>query len=213
MNEPTAALIGPFARPSDVEPLTRADLLVAVDRGIDHARGLGIVPALVVGDFDSVSDAGRQWAFDPANGIIVVEVASEKDFTDLDLAFRTCLSRQVYSIDLYGFVGGRLDHQLAVVGVCARYMDRATIRLIGDGEIAHFIPVGQAGTVEKGVRFSVLALGDQKGGEVEVSIEGARYPLRRQRLPLLSDQGVSNIADVRSVVTVHTGRVALITSL
>ncbi len=37
-----------------------AVVVVAADRGVDHALSLGIVPHVAVGDFDSVSAAGLE---------------------------------------------------------------------------------------------------------------------------------------------------------
>ena len=82
------------------------DLVLAADAGYEVCRREGIVPDLVLGDFDSMEQ--------PKDAENVLRVPVEKDDTDTMLAVKTALENGCDTIYLYGGTGGkRLDHTLA----------------------------------------------------------------------------------------------------
>src|SRR5689334_19399915 len=92
-------------------------LVVAADSGLDLAEQLGIEPTLVVGDFDSVSEAALTRARERVAEIVEHPVA--KDETDLELALDEVIARGADRIVVVGGAGGRLDHLLANVAAVA----------------------------------------------------------------------------------------------
>jgi len=86
-----------------------SDFVIAADGGYTELVGRGIVPDLVVGDFDSLGTA-------PDHPNIVFSPV-EKDDTDMMLAVRQGLDRGYMSFIINGGVGGRLDHTLLCLTV------------------------------------------------------------------------------------------------
>lgn len=82
----------------------RADFIVCADGGTRHAAACGIVPDLVIGDFDS----GEK----PEN-CRVIQLRPEKDDSDLMCCVKTILSEGADTIWLACASGGRMDHFLA----------------------------------------------------------------------------------------------------
>ena len=82
-------------------------LVIAADGGFDYARSLGIEPALVVGDFDSMPR--------PETAAELICLPCEKDDTDMLYAARRALERGAAMCHLYGGTGGRADHTMANV--------------------------------------------------------------------------------------------------
>jgi len=81
------------------------DTVIAADGGWRICREEGIVPDLLLGDFDSlhtVPDFGH-----------IRRVPVEKDDTDMMLAIKEGLARGETDFRLYGGVGGRTDHTIA----------------------------------------------------------------------------------------------------
>ena len=81
------------------------DTVIAADGGWRICREEGIVPDLLLGDFDSlhtVPDFGH-----------ICRVPVEKDDTDMMLAIKEGLARGETDFHLYGGVGGRTDHTIA----------------------------------------------------------------------------------------------------
>ena len=75
-----AAGEGPATLPAPPESAT----VIAADGGLDRALALGLRPAIVLGDLDSVSETALRQA--ESDGIRVVRHPTEKDATDLELA-------------------------------------------------------------------------------------------------------------------------------
>ena len=180
----------------------RPALVIAADRGMDHLAAQGIVPDLVVGDFDSL---GRV-----PEGSNVVRHPVEKDDTDMLLAIREGLARGCRQFVLYGGLGGRLDHTVANLQALA-FLARhgASGFLLGDG---------LAATV---VRSGSLAFGPEHTGAVSVfcngpdargvDLEGLYYPLRDAVLTSGFPLGVSNrFTGVPSRVSVREGELLVI---
>ena len=96
-----------------LDELVPPQLVVAADSGADIALGLGLVPDVIVGDFDSVTPAGAAAAGEQRR------FPTDKDATDLALALAEARHRGAGSISVVGGSGGRLDHFLANVAVLA----------------------------------------------------------------------------------------------
>ena len=92
--------------------------VIAADSGLDHAVAAGIDPHRLVGDLDSVSAAGRMWAY--AHEVHIDEHPAIKDETDTELALAAAIADpQNTGVLLLGgldpLVDGRLDHVLGTL--------------------------------------------------------------------------------------------------
>lgn len=214
MQHQDALVVGPL--PLDAEArdvlLGSTSYVVAVDGGLAHCHEYGIVPDLIVGDFDSLPDATELLGWAHQHDIEIVQVPPDKDYTDLSLALMVCRDLAIPQTRVIGCFGGLLDHQLAVLGSMAAIADCSEVMLMGpDGQKAHIL-ANQDSTCEvpADYRFSVIAL----SGQACVSVTGARWNLMRQQLSGLSDWGVSNHteAGVSATVTAHEGTVCVTTN-
>lgn len=163
-------------------PLTGEELVIAADGGLAHTRKLGIVPDVILGDFDSLG-------YTP-EGANVFPV--EKDDTDAMLAVRRGLAEGCALFFLYGSLDGpRLDHTVA---------NFQTLQFLADhGAKGYLVGNDTVVTVVKNdtLRFSqdakgtvsVFCLGpDAKG----VTLRGLYYPLENGTLTPGFPLGVSN---------------------
>lgn len=172
-------------------------LIIAADQGLRHLEKAGVVPDLIVGDFDSLGQV--------PSGENVIQHPVEKDDTDMMLAVKTGLGRGCRTFVLYGGIGGRLDHTYANLQTLAYLSDHgARGYLLGDGFIATAwkdgtldFPAGLTGPV------SVFCPGEKAEG---VSIEGLYYPLQNAVLTSGFPLGVSNqFTGVSARVSVRKG--------
>lgn len=111
--------------------LAHAPLLVAADGGAGKALAAGHDPAAVIGDFDSLAAADR--ARIPESRLFPI---TEQDSTDFDKALRHISAPLVLAV---GFLGGRIDHQLAAFNTLIQYGDRPCI-LLGQNEVIFHAP-------------------------------------------------------------------------
>ncbi|GKQ42569.1 thiamine pyrophosphokinase [Companilactobacillus sp. RD055328] len=117
---------------------------IAADHGASYLLKKGIVPKYTVGDFDSSSNADYQNVVDSKSHII--QVPSEKDFTDTQLALNTVIDNFEFDeIHLYGATGGRIDHLLANIflGVLPEYQSIIEkIKIIDEDNFIEFFKPG-----------------------------------------------------------------------
>ncbi len=160
------------------------DYIIACDRGYIYAEREGIVPHLLMGDFDSYDG--------PLPDCIPVErFKKEKDDTDTMLAIRRALEMGCDSLRISCALGGRLDHLYANIqslafavraGMQAEMGDERTlIRALAPGEYC----------LEKreGWSLSLFALTERVGG---LSISGSKYELEKGALDYFFPLGASN---------------------
>jgi len=89
--------------------------VVAVDSGGDWCHAAALIPDLLVGDLDSISPEARA-AF-AAQDVEELLFPVEKDQSDLELAVAELSRRGCTDLVATNLLGGRLDHELAALGV------------------------------------------------------------------------------------------------
>ncbi len=165
----------------DIElALSLAPLLVAADGGASHALAAGYVPTAVIGDFDSLAPADRAQL--PENRLFRIR---EQDSTDFDKALRHVSAPLILSV---GFLGARVDHQLAAFNTLARNAEKPCI-LIGKTEIVFHVPSRLSLDLDPGDIVSLFPLSRVTGRST-----GLQWPI--DGLPLAPDGrvGTSNRA-------------------
>lgn len=181
-----------------------AALIVAADSGLRHARTLGLRPAAVVGDFDSVALADLEAFPDAAR----LRYPARKDALDLELAIGLALGRGANRLVVLGAFGSRFDQSLAALLIAARLRREGVEVTLHDGERdAYLLAAGDRLALElaPGTSFSLLALEDST-----CSVDGAEYPLHHAPLPFGVGLGTANIARSGPQVEAHDGLLAVI---
>lgn len=159
----------------DLPPeILKADHVIACDRGLDHADRYGIVPDVVIGDWDSVSSVNLERI---RGGEIKSErYPKEKDDTDTVLAMKHALELGYKDIRMVCAFGRRMDHAFSNIQTAHYGAERGALVRIYDEETE--VIVFSSGTVtvprKKGHGLSVFSLTDACRG---VSIKGTRYEL------------------------------------
>jgi thiamine pyrophosphokinase len=185
--------------------LRSAELVVAADGGLRHARPLGLTPHLLVGDLDSVAASTR--ALHP--GLTTEVHPADKDELDLELALEVVERHGATEVLIVGGLTGRLDQTLSTVLIAhARHASGADVS-VTDG-VRDVWPLRPDETrrldLASGARFSLLALDE----EALVSVGGARYRLDRAPLARARGLGVSNVASGPVSVTLHRGAIVVV---
>lgn len=171
--------------------LPSAEVIIAADGGGRHCQALGITPHIVIGDFDSLSEADLA-AFQSA-GAQVIRYPAAKDYTDLELAVHQAQELGVDEILLLGALGARWDQTLANLLLPALGDFSAThIRLIdGDQEIS-YLRGGETITLH-GHPGDTISLIPLAGPATGITTQGLEYPLQDEDLHFGSTRGVSNV--------------------
>ena len=186
------------------EELRHASRVIACDRGYVHAGRLGLVPDLILGDFDSSPP--------PDTEIPVERFPERKDDSDTMLAVRRALADGFHSIAVCCAFGGRLDHTLANIQSAAWFAAQGgRARLIGtDADLLAFSGGTECVPRRDGWSLSVFSLSDCCEG---VTIRGAKSECRGAALNNRFPLGLSNVwsAD-EAEITVESGVLAVLLS-
>ncbi|MCC6001970.1 MAG: thiamine diphosphokinase [Pararhodobacter sp.] len=147
---PVTLLGGGALAPGALErALARAPRLVAVDSGADRALARGLMPDLVIGDFDSIS-VSAQRAIAPERQ----RRRTGQDDTDFDKALTEITAPFMLAV---GFTGARLDHTLAGVSTLLR---NPAARLIVDSgdDLCFLCPPALRLALPPGTRVSLYPM-------------------------------------------------------
>lgn len=160
------------------------DYVIAADGGWLACRKAGVLPDLLLGDFDSLES--------PPDFPHIVRMPVEKDDTDTMLAVKAGLDRGETEFHIYGGMGGRrTDHTMANFQTLL-YLARRGAQgwLYGQEERYTAIHNGTLClSARKSGIVSVFCLGADARG---VEISGAKYPLHEAALSEEFPLGVSN---------------------
>ncbi|TMG71089.1 MAG: thiamine diphosphokinase [Chloroflexi bacterium] len=177
--------------PSDRAVIRDDDFIVAADGGAFALERWKVLPHLVVGDMDSLGQAGVERL--ARQGIAVAKFPANKDESDLELAVTQAIGAGAQEIVLLGALGGdRLDHEAANlllladpgydgVRIEARRGALCVRAVRGPGSLSLDAAAGTLVTL-----LPVAA--DAEG----VRTEGLRYPLAGERLAFGKSRGLSN---------------------
>ncbi|MEO0484621.1 MAG: thiamine diphosphokinase [Pseudomonadota bacterium] len=174
--------------------LSHAPLLVAADGGIHLAQAAGVTPAAVIGDFDSATPgslAGTDIRHRP-----------DQNLTD----FQKCLAEVDAPLFLgVGFLGGRLDHQLAAFS--AILGEPRPVVLVSHTELAFIAPERLALNLGEGTPLSLWPL-----RAATLTTTGLRYPLTQAAVAPDGLTSTSNHVEGGPVTITSDRRALLVTA-
>lgn len=163
------------------DALTLAPLLVAADGGANFCAKMGLEPAAIIGDFDSLEAEVREQATQAQ--LIEISEPEEQDNTD----FQKCLARIDSPFVLaVGFSDARVDHTLANLAALAQMQGPPTI-VIGSDDVVFAAPLEIALDLPLGTRVSLFPMQDLKGQS-----EGLAWPIEGLTLSPMGRLGTSN---------------------
>lgn len=166
------------------------DFVIAADGGFRTCKEAGIVPDLLIGDFDSLAQGDC-----PADCCPCVKLPVEKDDTDTIAALKEGLRRGFTRFELHAALGGDVGHELANLQALLFLREHgAHATLHGQGQrVVAIAP--QDGEVMlqtvPGMRVSVFAFGADAHGVCE---RGLKWELEDADLVQAFPLGVSNEA-------------------
>ncbi len=179
------------------------DLVIAADAGYQTCCGFGIVPTLVLGDFDSMEA--------PEDFENILRVPVEKDDTDTFLAAKLGVEKGCKTFHLYGGAGGdRPDHTLANLQMLLWLSKRGCRGYFYDRRFIYTAITNESITIEKRCDWALLSVFCMGPDAEGVSLSGVQYPMEKGRLSAEFPLGVSNhILEESATVAVEDGTLLL----
>jgi thiamine pyrophosphokinase len=178
------------------------DYIIAADGGYKYLESAGIIPDMVVGDFDTL-----KYVPEHPN---IVELNPVKDVTDTWQAVTIGFEKGYREFCFYACMGGRIEHTVANIQMLSHiaeiggrgylYDDRNVLTVIKDSGI-------ELGKRAEGF-VSVLSLSDTSTG---VTIKGLKYEIENAELDNRFPLGVSNeFIGKESHISVKKGNLLII---
>jgi thiamine pyrophosphokinase len=189
-------------------------LLVAADSGLLLAEAAGLKPDWIIGDMDSLGSEDRLRAYPPER---VIRHATDKDFTDTELALALLWEKGCDEAWIIGGGGGRIDHLFGIRDLFERERfprrwrtaaeDIYCVDGAGGGSAAGGTIANLRLTVKQDSLVSVFPLG---GGPWKATSTGLKWPLDNVHWER-GLYGLSNIALAPEItVTAAQGRFIVI---
>jgi thiamine pyrophosphokinase len=172
-----------------VKLLKPDDTIIAADGGAHHCTTLGITPALLVGDFDSLTE----WEVDEwqSKGTQLIRHEQRKDETDLELALMLAQGLDREEALVLGALGGRWDQTFANLLLPAYdKLDGLKVTFWHDGMWVYLV---RSRREIRGVGGQTVSLIPVGGDAVGVTTEGLEWALHGETLKLGATRGISNV--------------------
>ncbi|MCL2055112.1 MAG: thiamine diphosphokinase [Oscillospiraceae bacterium] len=175
--------------------------VIAADGGYRHTIRLGLLPDLLIGDFDSLEG-------EPPLRCETITAPKEKDDTDMLLAVKAAMGRGFYDITLCGASGGRFDHTIANLQVLEYILSKGGKgRIIEPSFEAYVLSKGSFDFPGNSGYLSMFAISE----EAVVTTCGTKYNVENYKLTRSFPVGVSNEMTAASCnITIHHGTLLII---
>ena len=159
------------------------DLVIAADAGYQYLEKAGMIPDVVIGDFDSLCRVPE--------GNNVIRLNPVKDITDTDAAVKVGAERGYSEFHLYGACGGRIDHTLANIQLVASLAQKGLKAYIYDGKTVITAVCNSSLHFDSSYKgyISVFSHSSECSG---VYLKGLKYTLENAVLTNTFPLGVSN---------------------
>ncbi len=177
---------GPVAASALAQPHCGA--VVAADGGADAALAHGLVLAATIGDMDSASPEKS------ANQYGEIIRIAEQDSTDFEKCLRAIQAPLFLGV---GFLGGRLDHELAALNALIKTPQNVV--LIGEVDLVFHLPQTTRLTLPVGTRISTFPMGKVAG----VTSTGLEWPLDGLQLSPSGSISTSNRSTAPEITLIN----------
>jgi len=107
------------------------NFLICADAGADHLYKMNIIPDLIIGDLDSISQKVLSFY---SNKTKILHIKRQND-TDIEKALKYAISLKYDEVILLGVIGNRLDHSFCNIGIALKFYDIIKVRLLSGKSI------------------------------------------------------------------------------
>jgi len=195
---------GDAPRRADIALLRKAGFtaIVCADGGLRIAAKLGLLPNVIIGDFDSSAPALRE----QYSGTAMLLHDKDQNTTDIEKALNYLISQGCKRVVLLAAIGSRVDHSLGNISILLKYADRLRLFLIHGSSLLTHISGSSDFSSSQGEIISLYGF-DRK---TRFSTMGLQYPLKREAVPFGVRESTSNVALRDSVSVKVSGGTGLI---
>ncbi|WP_154826450.1 thiamine diphosphokinase [Clostridium butyricum] len=179
-NKPSKKLLNSYIK--------SGDLIIGADKGSEYLYDYEIMPNIILGDFDSISQEKLKKIEEKQ--VEIIKFPPEKDYTDTEIAIMEAIKRGADTIYLFGGLGTRADHSLGNIGLLLTTKNKgARLLIVDDHNKMYLADKNMSLNGSQGEIISFHALSDVVKG---FEIRGAKYNLNSYDMHLLDPRAVCN---------------------
>lgn len=168
--------------------------IIGVDGGNNFLIKLGIIPDLVIGDFDSIKKVNLK----RLNKLTKVKIIKRQNDTDVEKAIKFLIRHKYTEAILLGGTGNRLDHSIANISFVLKYFDKIRLSLVHLDSIL----TPYSGDVTLATKINEIVSLYTFNPETLVTSSGLKYRLSKTSLMMGVKDSTSNLA-VRNKVKLN----------
>lgn len=185
------------------------DYIICADSGVKHAEQMGIIPDIMLGDFDSIEP--ELFESYKKKGIKIIDYPPEKDKTDAHIALEYALDLSPEEIILLGYIGSRMDHTIANIHTLQNPLARQVdAYIINENNKIFLVNGSKVIKNDFGRYISFIPL----TSEAKISVDkGVKYPIHNIVMRQQESLGVSNeLTHESCTLQMHQGTIIVIQS-
>ena len=189
--------------------IKQCNMVICADGGGQHAYNMGVIPDVLIGDFDSITTTTLDYFIN--YNVQIFTYPCDKDETDTQLAVQYAVDNGAKEIILVGCVGTRFDHTFANISLLIWLMKRGIRGVIKNNNneinvIDRYIEL--YGNI--GEKVSLLAITPMITG---IHTKGLKYALENENLNFDNPRGISNeLIATKAEVVIRDGMLLVIKS-
>lgn len=157
----------------------KEDVIISVDAAITKLEKINVIPDVMVGDFDTLSDEERLKKYAELD-VKIVKHDPVKDFSDSELAVDKAVKDGIKNIAVFGALGKRFDHAFANILILQKYKKLGVDITIYDKYNKIYVKSNHF-TLEReklwGKYISFFSLEEKNFME---KLEGVKYPIENR---------------------------------
>lgn len=162
----------------------KGDLIIAADKGYEHLKKVGLVPDIIVGDFDSSKEPDFKEK---------IKLKPEKDMTDTYAAVEIGIEKGYKNFVIYGGLGGRVSHTMANISLAHEFKNKGIDIKLKSKKILIFIIKDKLSCkFDKSKENYFVSIFSLSEIAKKVTIKGLKYELEDYDLANSMQLGVSN---------------------
>lgn len=190
----TGGRVDLFTLQSIIDRHLEDSCIIAVDKGLESCRKLGIIPDIVVGDFDSANSKVVAYYRKLAKiktGMQFVNLETHKDFTDTHVGILHAMEIGAENIYIVGATGTRIDHTMANIGLLKVCCDKGVNAWIEDDHNL-ITMISEGRQINKIEGYDYISFVPYGGVVTGVTLTGFEYNVQDRTFEIADSLGISN---------------------
>jgi len=176
---------------------------ICADGGANSAKKLNLIPDVIIGDLDSISDKTLKYYSNKCNVIKL----RRQNYTDVEKCLKYAIKQGFTNAIMVGATGSRLDHSFCNMGIVLKYSNKIKIKILHRDSLLEVVYGKLTFSTSRHETISIYGIDQQ----TTITSKGLKYKLCNTALPFGVSESTSNYAiGNRVTLDVKGGKVFLI---